>query len=167
MGTVTLKGNKTAVEGTFLVSSNLAPDFVLVNKALENVTLNQFKGKKKVIATLPSVDTSVCSMESMELQRIASSYPEIAFIVVSKDLPFGQERFCLQTKISNITFLSDLRPRSQFGKDYGVLVTEGPLAGVLARSIIVLSENDQVIYAELVPEISHPPDFAKLEEHLR
>jgi thiol peroxidase len=166
MGSVTLKGNKVATEGTFLAPPELAPDFVLVNRALENVTLRNYKGKKKVLATLPSVDTAVCSQESMQLEKLATAHPEMVFLIISKDLPFSQDKFCTGAKLSNVIFLADIRPTSLFGKDYGVLVIQGPIAGLFARSIIVLNEEDQVVYSELVPEIAELPNFTALTDHL-
>lgn len=162
MKSVTLKGNRVELDGKFLGEKDLAPDFNLVNQNLETVTLANFKGKKKLIITLPSLDTPVCSEETKKMAEIARKYPHIVIVVVSKDLPFAQKRFCLAEKIENITTLSDIRPSSTFGKNYGVLMLSGPIAGLFARSLILLDEHDKVIYQELVPEITNQPNFDAL-----
>ena len=166
MTKILLKGKETTLESGFLKIGNLAPDFVLCSKTLETMTLESFQKKKKVIATLPSVDTQVCSAESIEINKLALKFPSVVFLIISKDLPFSFERFCKQAKLDNIITLSDIRSRSNFGKDYGVGITSGPLDGLLARSVIFLDELDKVVYSELVAEISSMPNFSILEGFL-
>ncbi len=163
MTKVLLKGKEVILESGFLKVGNLAPDFTLCSKELETKTLESFQKKKKVIATLPSIDTGVCASESVELNKLALEFPSLVFLVISKDLPFSFERFCKLTKLHNIITLSDIRSRSNFGKDYGVGITSGPLDGLLARSVILLDEFDKVVYSELVPEITSMPNFAILK----
>lgn len=162
MKTVLLKGNSANLDGNFLKTKDLAPDFTLVNQELVTITLAAFKGRKKLLVTVPSVDTPVCGEETRKMAEIAKKHPEIVILVISKDLPFAQKRFCLQEKIDNVTTLSDIRPTSHFGKNYGVLITSGPLAGLLARSLILLDDHDKVLYSELVPEITSLPNFDAL-----
>ena len=166
MTNVTLKGEEAELHGSFLNKGNLAPDFILVNNDLRTVTLEDFKGKKKVIATIPSLDTPVCSKETVELSKLAIAHPHVAIMVISKDLPFAQSRFCGSEKIDNITLLSDIRHNSNFPKDYGVLIGSGPMEGLLARSVLVLDENDKVIYSELVEEITNDANLEEAFKHI-
>lgn len=166
MSEVTLKGVDVHLEGSFLRPSDLAPDFILVNKELETVTLETFKGKKKFIATVPSLDTPVCLSETKKISDLALHHPDMIILIVSKDLPFRQKQICFDEKLSNILVLSDMRPRSSFGKNYGVLIGSGPLEGLLARSVFVLDEHDKVIYSQLVPEITNEPNLDEIFNHL-
>lgn len=166
MHNVTLKGTEVQLKGSFLRPGNLCPDFVLVNQELENVTLESYREKKKVIATLPSIDTSVCSEEVKLINEFALRNPEIVVLVVSKDLPFAYKRYCMQECVQNVHLLSDMRQRSSFGKDYGVLIASGPLEGVFARALFVLNESDKVLHSELVEEITHLPNFEKAFSYL-
>lgn len=160
MSTVTLNGQEVQLLGKFLNVGDIAPDFILVNQDLETVILEGFPGKK-VIATIPSIDTPVCSEESKNLDAYALKYPDITVIVVSKDTPFAQKRYKDVEHLSKTQFLSDLRPRSAFGQDYGVEIKSSPLEGLFARSILCFNENDRVIYSELVEEITKHPDLEK------
>lgn len=167
MSKVTLKGVEVSLKGSFLRESELAPDFVLVNRDLETVTLENFKGKKKLLATVPSLDTPVCRAEAKKINEIAKRYPEIVVLIISKDLPFRQKQICHDESLANVVVLSDIRINSTFGKNYGVLIEDSPLAGLLCRAIIVLNELDKVVYSELVPEITHEPNFDEAFTHLR
>ncbi len=162
MAHVTLKGEDVELLGSFLKKGNLAPDFALVSHEMETVTLEDFKNHKKVIATVPSIDTPVCSEESIKLNELAMKFPDVMIFVISKDLPFAQSRFCKDHKIENIKLLSDIRPKSNFAKDYGVLIGSGPLEGLLTRTILVLNEHDKVIHSEIVSEITHFPNFDEI-----
>lgn len=163
---VQFKGKNIRLTGSFIRPGNIAMNFVLVNQKLENITLEAFQSKKKVLITVPSIDTQVCATETKRLEEVAIKYPEIAFLIISKDLPFAFDRFCRDQHIYNINTLSDLRPNSRFGSNYGVLIDEGPMEGLLARSIIVLDASDRVIYTELVEEITHEPNYEALENAL-
>ena len=162
MSGVTLKGVDVQLQGSFLRASELAPDFVLVNRDLETVTLETYKGKKKLIATVPSLDTPVCKSEAKKINDLALHHPDLLILVVSKDLPFRQKQICLDEKLTNIIVLSDIRIRSSFGKNYGVLIGDGPLEGLFARAILALDEHDKVIYSELVPEITEEPNLEEI-----
>jgi thiol peroxidase len=167
LSTVTLKGEVIKVEGKFLIAHDLCPDFLLITDKLESKTLKDFKGKKKVLATVPSVDTKVCAMESKVINDLALENPNIVFLVVSKDLPFALDRFCHSQGLKNVIMLSDMRSNSTFAKDYGVKITSGILSGLLCRSIIFLDEFDRVIYSELVKEVSSMPNFEELKRVLK
>lgn len=160
MAQIHFKGSPIHTSGQLPSKQTQIPDFVLVDHNLKEFTLASFTGKKKMIATVPSLDTGVCSKMTQQLNNLAKSHPDIAVIVVSADLPFAQERFCSANKVKNVTTLSMMRNKD-FGKAYGVLITDGPLAGILARSIMGVDENDKVIYTELVPEITQEPDYQK------
>ena len=166
LSSVMLDGEEVQVEGSFLKPGNLAPDFVLCGSDLKSKTLEDFQGKRKVIATVPSIDTSVCALESKEINDLAVKYPSVLFLVVSKDLPFALERFCKGADLHNIIPLSDLRTKSGFGKNYGLKIASGPLDGLLARSILLLDESDKVVYSELSAEIKSMPDFRALQAAL-
>jgi thiol peroxidase len=166
MAQVTFKGTAIHTTGSFPIIHSHAPDFVLVTQDLEDRTLASYKGKRKIIATVPSLDTGVCSTMTKHLNDIAKTHPNVAVLVVSADLPFAQKRFCTSEKVQNITTLSMMRNK-EFGKAYGVLIQDGLLAGILARSIIILDEKDQVVYCQLVAEITEEPDYPKLQKALK
>lgn len=166
MAETKLKGEPVELDGSFLREGDLAPDFVLVNQELENITLENFPDRKKLIATVPSLDTTVCLTEAKNLNVFAKKHPEIMFLIVSYDLPFAQKRACVQEDLHNVMTLSIMRKKSNFAKDYGVYIASGPLEGLCARSLVLLDEQDKVIYSELTEDITHPPNldaaFAKL-----
>lgn len=162
MTKVTFKGQETKIRGHFPKPGDTAPNFTLVNQQLETVTLASFKGKKKVIATVISMDTPVCKVESKKINEFAASHRDTIILLISKDLPFRQKAICGAENMDNIITLSDIRPDSTFGKSYGVLIEDGPLAGLLARSVICLDAEDKITYAELVPEITKEPNLEEL-----
>ena len=166
MGFVLLKGNQTLVEGDFSKKGDRLHNFTFCTEELETVSLETFSGKKKVLATVPSVDTAVCEEESIFLNSLAKKYPSVDFLVISKDSPFALKRFCHDKSLENIIALSDTRSASKFSSDYGVKLTSGPLDGFLARSLIYVDENNQVLYSELVSEISSKPNFDLLEKSI-
>ncbi|MCH9812208.1 thiol peroxidase [bacterium] len=166
MSNVISDGDEVQIDGSFLTKGDLAPDFALCGSDLETKTLGDFQGKRKVIATVPSVDTEVCASESLKINDLAIAYPSVYFLVVSKDLPFALKRFCASTSLHNIVPLSDLRTRSGFGKNYGIKIASGALDGLLARSIILLDSGDKVVYSELCSDIKQMPDFEALQKAL-
>lgn len=163
---VTLKGKPIKIAGNFPPLRTKAPDFRLVDKDLNDHTLQQFHGKRKLLATVPSLDTDVCSTMTKHLNNFAKKHPGIVMITVSADLPFAQKRFCEKEGVHNVLTFSMMRDK-EFGKAYGVLIQDGPLAGILARSLLVLDEKDHVLYGELVPEITHEPNYHKALEALQ
>jgi thiol peroxidase len=135
-----------------------APDFRLVGGDLKDATLATFKGKKKVLSIVPSLDTAVCATSARKFNEKAGSLPNAVVLVVSADLPFAAGRFCTAEGLKNVHPLSLMRSR-EFAKDYGVLITDGPLEGIAARAVVVVDENDKVVHTELVPEITQEPDY--------
>lgn len=160
---ILFKGKPVQTSGNLPIQ---APDFMLVDKDLKEHSLYEFRGKKKILATVPSLDTGVCSSMTKHLNEFAKKHPEIPIIVVSADLPFAQKRFCESEKVENVLTLSMMRDK-EFGKNYGLLIQDGPLAGLLARSLIILDENNKIIYSEVVNEITQEPNFPKAFELIK
>ena len=157
MGQVTFQGNPVPVEGNFPAVGSQAPDFTLVNGKLEDVSLAAFAGKKKVLTINPSYDTPVCAKAAKEFNERAAK-DGVVVLAISADLPFAQGRFCSTEGIEGVVALSSFRSL-QFGKDYGVLISGGPLANITARAVLVLDENNKVVHAELVGEIADEPNY--------
>jgi thioredoxin-dependent peroxiredoxin len=158
MATITLKGNEIHTSGDLPKVGDKAPDFHLVSKELEDKGLKDFAGKKKVLNIFPSMDTPVCASSTRTFNEHASAHPDTVMLMVSADLPFAMSRFCSTEGLDNVVSLSLMRGK-QFASDYGVLIEDGPLAGITARAVVVLDENDKVIHAELVSEIGDEPDY--------
>ena len=158
MATITLQGNQTNTNGELPKIGDNAPDFVLVNSDMEDVSLITYQGKKKLLSIVPSLDTPVCAVSTKKFDQLAKEKTNILFITISADLPFAMSRFCKTENLDNVITLSMMRSRN-FAKDYGVLITDGPLAGITARAIVVLNEENIVIHSELVPEIANEPDY--------
>lgn len=160
MATITLKSNEIHTNGELPAVGSTAPDFHLVDKDLNDVRLGDFKGKKKLLNIVPSLDTSVCATSARKFNEYIKGRSDLVVLTVSADLPFAQGRFCQSEGLSNVVTLSMMRSRN-FAKDYGVLIQDGPLAGITARAIVVLDEQDRVVYTELVPEIAQEPNYDK------
>lgn len=158
MATVSFKGDPINLGGTFPKVGSTAPSFMLVDNELNDVSLSRFSGMRKIISIVPSLDTPVCAMSARRFNEAASKLPNTVVIVVSADLPFAQSRFCTVENLQNVFTLSTMRGRD-FSKDYGVLITDYPLAGLCARAVLVVDEHDMVRYAELVSEITKEPDY--------
>lgn len=158
MAKVTLKGNPISISGELPAVGSQAPDFSLTGSDLKDVTLADFKGKKKLLNIVPSLDTPVCATSTKKFNEHAAGRNDVVMLMISADLPFAQQRFCHIEKLSNVITLSLMRSR-KFAKDYGVLITDGPLEGITARAVVVIDENDKVIYTQLVPEIGQEPDY--------
>lgn len=158
MSTVTLEGSPLHVGGNFPQRGDKLHSFMLVDKDLNDVSLSKFAGKRKVLSIVPSLDTAVCAQSTRVFNERASSLPNTVVLVISADLPFAQARFCGAEGLDNVVTLSTMRGRD-FSKDYGVMITDYPLAGLTARAVIVADENDRVVYSQLVPEIAQEPDY--------
>jgi len=158
MTSITLKGNPCNTNGELPSIGSKAPDFHLVDGELNDVYLANYSGKKKIFNIVPSLDTGTCATSTKKFNELASKHQDAVILIISADLPFAQQRFCNDEKLSNVIPLSMMRSRN-FSKDYGVLITDGPLAGVAARSVVVVDENDKVIYTQLVSEIIDEPDY--------
>lgn len=163
---VTLQGKPVQTSGPLPPLQTKAPNFRLVDQDLKEHTLQEFHGKRKLIATVPSLDTGVCSTMTKHFNEFAKKHPEAVIITVSADLPFAQKRFCEQEAVHNVKTFSMMRDK-EFGKAYGLLLIDGPLAGILARAVLVLDEKDHVLYSELVSEIAQQPNYHKALEVLQ
>lgn len=158
MAEITLKGSPIQTSGQLPAIGAKAPDFRLVGADLADVTLGSFRGKKKILNIVPSLDTAVCATSARKFNEKAAGKRGAAVLVISADLPFAQKRFCETEGVGNVVALSMMRSRA-FAKDYGTLITNGPLEGISARAVVVLDENDVVLHAQLVPEIGQEPDY--------
>lgn len=158
MATVTFKGNPVKTNGELPAKGSQAPDFKLVGSGLNEISLADFKGKKVVLNIFPSIDTGVCAASVRQFNKWTSSQENTVVICVSKDLPFAQSRFCGAEGLENVITASDFR-YNNFATDYGVLMTDGPLAGLMARSVVAIDENGNVVYNQLVPEIVEEPSY--------
>ena len=158
MATVTLEGTPLHVGGNFPKVGDKVHSFMLVDKDLNDVSLSKFQGKRKVLSIVPSLDTPVCATSTRVFNESAAALANTVVLVISADLPFAQSRFCGAEGLDNVITLSTMRGRD-FSKDYGVMITDYPLAGLTARAVIVLDENDTVLHAELVPEIAQEPNY--------
>lgn len=166
MTQVTLKGKPIHTVGNFPALHTKAPDFRLIDKDLKEHSLAEFHGKRKLLSTVPSLDTGLCSTMTKHINEFAKKHPNFAFLTISADLPFAQKRFCEAEGVHNVVTLSTMRSGANFGKAYGLLMEDGPLAGILARALFVLDEKDHVLYAEIVPEITVEPNYHKAFEVL-
>lgn len=166
MATITLKGNAIRTAGELPAAGSQAPDFELVDGKLANKHLADFAGKKKLLNIVPSLDTPVCAISTKKFNDHAKAHADTVMLMISADLPFAQGRFCAAEGTSNVIPLSMMRSR-KFAKDYGVLIEDGPLAGITARAVVVLDQNNKVLHSELVPEIAQEPNYDKALAALR
>lgn len=158
MSTVKLKGNPVTLQGNFPALGQTAPAFSLVDKDLKDVTLSNFAGKRKVLNIVPSLDTAVCATSTRKFNEAASKLDNTVVLVISADLPFAMNRFCVAEGLSNVVTLSLMRGR-EFLRNYGVEIADSALRGVAARAVLVLDEKDRVLHAELVGEITSEPNY--------
>ena len=159
MATVTLRGNPIRVDGQFPAAGQTAPAFSLVKGDLSDATLAGFGGQRKILNIFPSVDTPTCATSVRKFNEKAASRDGVAVLCISADLPFAQKRFCGAEGIDGVANLSTFR-HAEFAEAYGVKLASGPLAGLTARAVVVLDENDTVLHSELVAEIGDEPDYA-------
>jgi thioredoxin-dependent peroxiredoxin len=158
MATVTLGGNPITVSGTFVRPGDTAPDFSLTTKDLNDVSLKDYAGRRKVLNIVPSLDTPTCQKSTRVFNERATSVPNTVVLVISADLPFAMSRFCGAEGLNNVVTLSTMRARD-FHSRYGVDIADGPLKGLTARAVVVLDENNKVVHAQLVPEIKQEPNY--------
>jgi thioredoxin-dependent peroxiredoxin len=158
MAKITLQGNEININGELPKAGDDAPDFSLVNAELGDVSLATYEGKKKLLSIVPSLDTPVCATSTKKFNDAAKEKVDTVFLMIAADLPFAMSRFCSTEGTDNVITLSMMRSR-KFAKDYGVLIEDGPLAGITARAIVVIDENNKVTHSELVPEIAREPDY--------
>lgn len=154
--TVLFGGNPLALSGNSVKIGDKAPEFTAIDNGLKPVKLSDFKGKVKLISIFPSIDTSVCSIQNHKFNSEASAYGDkVAFIAISNDLPFALKRFCGAEGINNLKTLSDHRD-VDFGNKYGFLIKDLRL---LSRGVVVIDKDDVIRYVEVVPEVTHEPNY--------
>lgn len=158
MASIKLHGNPISTNGELPAVGAAAPDFSLTNAGLADVGLNDFAGKKKLLNIVPSLDTPTCAISTKIFNETAATRNDTVVLVISADLPFAQKRFCDAEQTDDVKMLAMMRNRN-FAKDYGVLIMDGPLMGITARAVVVIDENNQVIYTQMVGEIGEEPDY--------
>ena len=158
MASITLGGNPIHTSGELPKVGSQAPDFKLVKNDLSIATLADFKGSKLVLNIFPSIDTGTCATSVRSFNAKASALENTKVLCISRDLPFAQKRFCGAEGLENVINLSDFKSGS-FGKDYGLEITDGVLAGLHSRVVIVVDENGTVTYTQQVPEIADEPNY--------
>ena len=158
MASITLGGNPIQTTGELPQTGSTAPAFTLVKTDLSSASLADFAGKKVVLNIFPSIDTGTCAQSVRTFNEKASKLENTTVLCISKDLPFAQKRFCGAEGLENVVNLSDFKT-GEFGKNYGLDIMDGPLAGLHSRVVIVLDEKGTVLYSEQVGEIAAEPDY--------
>jgi thiol peroxidase len=158
MAQTKLQGNPVNLAGELPAVGAAAPDFKLVDKDLGDKTLADFAGKKVLLNIVPSLDTPVCATSTRKFNESFAGRDDAVCLVVSADLPFAAGRFCTTEGLDNVHTLSMMRSKN-FGKDYGVLIEDGPLAGITGRALVVIDADGKVAFTQLVPEIAEEPDY--------
>ncbi|MCA1908377.1 MAG: thiol peroxidase [Magnetospirillum sp.] len=159
MASITLKGNPVSTVGDLPELGGKAPDFSLTRTDLSDVSLADLAGKTVILSVFPSVDTPTCATSVRKFNAEASKLADTVVICASADLPFAHKRFCGAEGLDNVVSASDMRDKD-FGKRYGLTITSGPLAGLLARAVVVIGADGLVKHAQLVAEIADEPDYA-------
>ena len=158
MATITLGGNPIHTSGELPQINTQAPDFSLVKTDLSTVSLNDFSGQRVILNIFPSIDTSTCATSTRKFNEKASGLTNTTVLCIARDLPFAMKRFCGAEGLDNVVPLSDFKS-GQFGKDYGLEITDGSFQGLHSRAVVVIDEKGEVIYTEQVAEIGHEPNY--------
>jgi thioredoxin-dependent peroxiredoxin len=164
MATIAFKGSPVQTSGTLPTSA--APDFKLVGVDLQEVSLHTYAGKKKVLNIFPSVDTGVCAASVRAFHKALANTPGVVVLNISADLPFAHKRFCAAEGIEGVFGLSTSMRANDFAAKYGVTMNDGPLAGLLARAVVVVDANNHVVHHELVADITQEPNYAAVMKAL-
>ncbi len=159
MATFSYEKGQYATKGDLPSVGSRAPDIMLVNTRLQNVSLANWMGMRKIMNIFVSVDTTVCARSVTEFERLGAAYDDLAMLMVSYDLPFAHARFLEENELSHVVGLSAIR-HAGFGDNYGVLILDGPLAGMFSRAVVVLDENNTVVHTEQIDDIATEPDYA-------
>jgi thiol peroxidase len=158
MATIALNGTPIHTIGLLPEAGTKSPDFLLTKTDLSDISLSAFEGKKIIFNIFPSLDTSVCATSVRKFNAEAEKHPDTVVLCVSKDLPFAHARFCAAEGLTNVVPASELRNKN-FGENFGVLIIDGPLAGLFSRAIVIVDEHGTVIYNEQVADIVQEPDY--------
>ena len=157
MADISLHGNPVHTSGSLPEIGSTVKNFKLVSSDLKDKTNGDFASKRIIFNIFPSIDTGVCAASARKFNEEAAGLNNTVVLNVSRDLPFARSRFCAAEGIENVETLSDFR--GTFGEDYGVTITDSPMAGLLSRAVIVADENGKVVYTEQVPEIAQEPNY--------
>jgi len=158
MAKITLKGNEIDTVGALPAVGSDAPEFTLVTTDLSEISLKDYRGKSVVLNIFPSIDTGICAASARKFNSEAGNHADSVVLCVSADLPFAHGRFCEAEGLKNVIPASVFRA-ADFGNSYGQTITTGPLAGVLARAVVVVDKEGKVKYTEQVPEITQEPNY--------
>jgi thiol peroxidase len=157
MSTITFKGDPIQTTGTLPATGEPLKDFTLVAGDLSEKHLSDYKGKNIILNIFPSVNTGICAKSVREFNERAAKLENTVVLCISKDLPFAQSQFCAAEGIDNVEMLSDFR--NNFGEEYGVQMTDGPLKGLLSRAVVVSNADGTVAYTQQVAEVTEEPDY--------
>ena len=158
MATIIYKGFQLKTNGELPEVGIQAPDFILTHGDLSSASLRDFAGKKIVLNIFPSLDTPLCPSSEHRFNNMFENRDDVVVLVISADLPFAQRHLCVVDEIKNVIPLSMMKNK-KFAQDYGILITSGPLEGLIARSIVVIDEKGKVKYTQLVPDVNREPDY--------
>lgn len=158
MAAIALGGNPCNTNGDLPAVGSQAPEFQLTAGDLSDINLSTYAGKKKLLNIVPSLDTPTCAMSTQKFNEYAKKHDDTVMLMISADLPFAQSRFCTGEELANVVPASMMRTHA-FAHDYGVMITDGPLAGVTARAVVVLDADNKVLYTEMVGEIKDEPNY--------
>lgn len=160
MQRIIFNGGRYSAVGDLPTIGSRAPDVSLVNTDLADVSLANFMGKRKILNIFPSIDTPVCARSVEVFDKLGAGHDDVALLMVSYDLPFAHKRYADEHELKRVIGLSAIR-HAGFGNNYGVLIADGPLAGMFARAVVVLDENNTVVHREQVEDLGHEPDYEK------
>lgn len=166
MAKITLKGNPIESIGNLPAVGTTPPDFTLTGTDLSDISLKDHHGKKIVLNIFPSIDTPVCAASTRRFNQMAADNENTIVLCISADLPFAHGRFCEVEGLKDVIPLSVFRSHD-FGKDYGVAITNGPLTGLLSRAVVIIDAEGKIAYTEQVPEIAQEPDYDKALKRLK
>lgn len=166
MAKINLKGNEINTIGNLPKIGQISPNFTLTKTDLSDVSLSAYKGKKVILNIFPSLDTAICAMSVRRFNTEADKLDNTVVLCISRDLPFAHKKFCATEGLENVISLSEMR-NDEFSIKYGVKIIDGPMAGLIARTVFILDENSVIKYKELVPEIAQEPDYEKALEELK
>jgi len=158
MNTIYLNGQECHTSGSIPAAGSAAPDFKLTGKDLNDIRLSDYRGQRVVLNIFPSLDTPVCAASVRRFNTEAAALDNVTVICISMDLPFAQSRFCVANDIEDVVTASAFRA-PEFARQYGVLIIDGPLAGLLTRAVIVVGTDGRIIYSAPVEEITGEPDY--------
>lgn len=161
MTVIALKGSPMHTAGTLPAVGTKAPDFTVTKTDLGEIKLKNYVGKKIVLNIFPSLDTPTCATAMLRFNEIAAQNKNILILCISADLPFAQKRFCSTEHLDNVQPVSVFR-HPKFGEEYGVMITDGPLSGLLSRAVIILDEHGNVVYTEQVKELTEEPNYSAM-----